>query len=315
MKERSRIRLFLEATAFRFGMLFIPLLPRFGIRFLGRALPVLGWPFLGQLRRIAHANLMVAFGDSMSPAERKRIVAAMFCNFCVTLLDIFWFSRFCARRLDRWVVFDDSTGPLFTGKGWLGVTGHFGNWETVGQAVSNRGFELHSIAATLNNPVVDQGFIRLREKTGQIIVPQEGAVRQLLGILRKGGRTAVLLDQNTLPRDGGLYMQMFGLPVPISPAPAAIALRVGVTIVFGFCILQPDGRYRVFVPEVIEVEASKDPAALPELVQRLTSVMEREIRARPEYWLWCYKRFKLIPPGHDGEGFPYYARPAKEREL
>ena len=52
----------------------------------------------------------------------------------------------------------------------------------------------------------------LRGRGGQQIVWKRGAVRSLLRILKEGGRTALLMDQNTIPRDGGVLAAGPGVP-------------------------------------------------------------------------------------------------------
>ena len=54
-----------------------------------------------------------------------------------------------------------------------------------------------------------------------------------------------MLDQNTSEREGGIVVDFLGLPMPVSSAPAALAYRTGTTIMLGFCLPEPGGRYLV----------------------------------------------------------------------
>ena len=86
---------------------------------------------------------------------------------------------------------------------------------------------------------------------------------------------AVLLDQNTRPRHGGVWVEFFGLPAPVSSAPAAIALKAGVDIACGFCTPESGGRYRAWSPGRIPFEAGhtgKD--AILKLTRQMAGIME-----------------------------------------
>jgi lauroyl/myristoyl acyltransferase len=40
----------------------------------------------------------------------------------------------------------------------------------------------------------------------------------------------------------------------------------------------------------------------------MTRSIEKVILARPEPWCWMYTRWRHLPDGHDGEGYPAYAK-------
>ena len=39
----------------------------------------------------------------------------------------------------------------------------------------------------------------------------------------------------------------------------------------------------------------------------MTSLCESVVRERPEQWFWMYKRWRYIPRGRSGDGYPFYA--------
>ena len=163
----------------------------------------------------------------------------------------------------------------------------------------------------LANPGVDRVFNRLREMSGQKVIPQQGAVRELIKILRQGKKIALLLDQNTKPAEGGIFVDFFGLPVPVSSAGAALAERTDAEIVMGFCLPQPDGSYRghlraLLSPTPLPGEDKKQ--ALTRLTQEITRQIEAEIRSNPGNWLWMYKRWKHVPPARSRQEYPFYAK-------
>lgn len=312
MNPIKRARKYVEILLVFLGMAVIPPLPRKAVMALARTLARLAYFFDPHLRKVGYANLQIAFGDSISNTRKREILLESYIAFALVVLDMFWFSRKTAERISAHVSFDRGFDRLFQNKRQVCITGHFGNWEIMGQAVALRGTPLVSVAAPLANPVVDVLFNRLRTTTRQQVLSKHGAVRGLLKTLNQEGKIAILLDQNTRPDEGGVFVDFFGLPVPVSSAGAALSLRTKAEIFFGFCLPQPDGSYRAHSPGCLSPETydSLDTRqAIDRLTREIARILENEIKANPGAWLWMYKRWKYIPSGRLPSEYPFYAKP------
>lgn len=307
----------LEVQLTRLGLLLVPRLPRRAVVVLAGGLGRVGYVLGRRARRIGRANLDLAFGETMDAREKERILRDSFRTFALVLLDVMWFTRHPRERLRRYIRFDDATLARLERTPLICVTGHLGNWESLGQAVANAGLPLHSVAAPLSNPGVDRLFIPSRQLTGQVIHSSQGALRPLLRVLRQGGRFAILLDQNTKPSEGGIFVPFFGVPAPMSAGAAMLAMRTRSNLIFGFCIPQPDGTYQVDVPAWIPADdlPPEGDEAVADLTRHIAGRLEQTVRAYPGHWLWMYKRWKYIPPGADPDRFPFYAKPLRRAEI
>jgi lauroyl/myristoyl acyltransferase len=222
------------------------------------------------------------------------------------LLDLFWFGWRTHRRVGAHVSFDPSFDHYFKTAPLVAITAHLGNWEVMGLAAARHGEPAFSVAAPLDNRFVDRMLTRLREETGQQIAEQGGAVRTLLKALKHGGRTALLLDQNTLPRDGGVFVTLFGRPVPISKTAAGLASHSGAPIVFTYCVADEKGHYRAYALPPMKASGKRGDEI--EITQAIAGMLESVITKHPDQWLWMYKRWKYIPDGESPEQYPFYAR-------
>ena len=294
----------------------VPVLPRPLLLFLSRSAGSLAHHSSKKLRRIGLQNLDHVYGDSKTLTEKEAILKKVFQNYALMGLDLFWFSKHTEKRMRKHMIIDEAVNMLAEPRPFMVLTGHFGNWELIGQAVNVFTTPLHSIAAPLKNPKVDALFVKLREQSGQKIIPQKGAMRQMMKVFKENGNVALLLDQNTLPRDGGVFVNLFGLPVPVSSAPAAMLRIAQCDVAVGFCLPQEDGNYRAYIRTTLKPPSKRaDAQELKEYVQLMTNQMEEVILERPDCWLWVYKRWKYIHEGINPEDYPPYARFEKEREL
>lgn len=314
MKFRPWYRAWPETAALLFGLAWIPLLPRRAVVALSRAVGAIGFRHAHKLRGVAMENLDVAFGDDMTAEAKRDLTRQCFQHFALVVLDIIWFAFFCQKRLRKWVRWDESARVILEDEGQLILTAHYGNWEILGQSIADHGQPIFSVAAPLKNRPADRIFIHLRQKTGQVIIPQKGAARRLLQGLRKRKKVGVLLDQNTKPRDGGVFVNFMGLPVPVSSAPAALAVKTRATICTVMAVPDERGRYTVTVHDTFQPDPESDDP-IHALTQRMTDSVVKVIREHPRYWCWMYTRWQLIPDGNDPARYPSYARPLEPRDI
>ena len=107
---------------------------------------------------------------------------------------------------------------------------------------------------------------------------------------------AILIDQN-VRGEGGLFVDFFGRPASTTPALATLALKTESPVVPAFGIPLPDGRYLVrYLPEVPVERTGDTRADIMALTQRCTRIIEDQIRAQPEYWVWMHRRWRTRPP-------------------
>jgi Kdo2-lipid IVA lauroyltransferase/acyltransferase len=309
----KQVRQALEAPLTRLGLAVVPRLPRRVILGLARLMGWAAYAFSPRTRCLGLANLDLAFGDTKTPADKRRILRRSLQHFSLTLLDLLWFTRDSAARMERWfLAAPDLVAAMSERWARVGVTGHFGNWELMGRYWALKSGGLMAVAMPLKNPAVDALLQRARENNGQQIVAREGALKKLVRHLRSGGTTGLLLDQNTSPEEGGVFVDFFGKPVCVSPAAGILAPMTGAEILFGYALPRPDGTYLGEAPWRIppeEITAMDRATAAQELTRRITGLYEEAIRAHPECWLWSYKRWRYIPAGMPPDGFPSYARP------
>jgi Kdo2-lipid IVA lauroyltransferase/acyltransferase len=312
MSRLKTIRFFIESLFLRLGLLVIPRLSRGVIKAAAAAAGRVGYVCCPGQRRIAMANLRIAFGDSKSEKEIQAIAAKSFQVAALVIMDFMWFRKDASARMSRHVEADPAVQRLLSMPPHIAVTAHFGNWEIISAACAKMGISHAAVFAGLKNPFVTPFLAKLRNAEGVETLRKEGAAGKLLKTLRRGGTVALLLDQNTLPENGGVFVKFFGLPVPVSGIAGLLSERTGVPVLMLFCRLKPDGNYFLYAP--MEIRPSEDGGddgkskTADEITLSIMRSFESEISKHPEQWLWMYKRWKFIAPGTDAGKYPFYSR-------
>ncbi len=264
----------------------------------GARLGMLGKSVLRGRNRLALRNLAMVF-PKKSDAERRRIMNDCWRHFGRETLDGIRMQHLTAEEIAakcpivRPEVLDEA---IARGRGVLLISGHYGGWEVGGLAVVSRIRHVRTVARPLDNEYLERDLAAIRERTGTEVVDRRRAARALYKALSDNEVVILLVDQAVQPREG-ILVPFLGVPAWTTDAPARMALRLGSTIVFAFCI--PDGsRHCLVFEEPIHIDqlsdGEKEPVALTE---RINEVISRRIAAHPELWLWMHDRWKGTKPG------------------
>ncbi|MFH1476384.1 MAG: lysophospholipid acyltransferase family protein [Verrucomicrobiota bacterium] len=313
MHLSKKVLFAVETMLVRLGLVVLPALPRWAVLACARAAGMVAYWSAPQQRRITLANLDVAFGDRLAPQAKRRIARGAFYTMALVMLDLFWFSRHMEQRVRRYVTLDPVLWNHVYTQPMIGVTAHFGNWELLSKALSVYGFPHAAVATPLANPKVDAIIGAGRSIPGVEIIARRGAIKGLLRALRQKKHVALLLDQNTKPEEGGLFVGFFGLSIPMSTAAAVLSERTAAPVIALFCRADTNGAYTIYSLPPLK-RADLVPAGsniIPAITQTIAALFEQEIRTHPEQWLWMYKRWKYIDPGWPAAVYPFYAKPIR----
>ena len=188
----------------------------------GRAIGALGWTLSRRDRRRALDHLALAYPDTPE-AERRRIARGCFRHFGEMLGEcLHLFHRDCdfVRSVVEVQGWEEIEKVRREGRPLVIVTGHCGNWELLAAAINCAGVGMAVVARPLDEPRQQRLLAGLRERFGTPTIERggEGAVRQLLNTLRRGGALGLLIDQDT--KVEGVWVPFFGRPA-FTPVGAA----------------------------------------------------------------------------------------------
>ena len=180
---------------------------------------------------------------------------------------------------------------------------HYSNFEWLSLACGFLDLRGTIISQEFKNPSLDPIFRKLREQSGHELVPRERGIMRLYKVLRRKGRTALLVDLTVPPSQGAVAIDCFGLKTCVTSAHAWLSERTGVPIIPAHCEPLPNGRYRlIFHPKISNTGAMTH----QQIAQACWDSFEPYVRKDPAPWLWMYKHWRYLPAKPD-RPYPFYA--------
>src|SRR2546423_12478558 len=264
--------------------------------------------------QIALSNLEVAFGGAFSLEQRRKMARESFQHFARTMVDLLWSPRLTQENFSQFIELQNfgetarDTGPE---RSLMIACYHYSNFEWLSLACGFLDLKGTIISQEFKNSSLDPIFKSLREQSGHELVPRERGIMRLYKVLRRKGRTALLVDLTVPPSQGAVAIDCFGLETSVPSANQWLHERTGVSIVPAHTEPLPNGRYRlVFHPKM------KDTSGMThqQIAQACWNSFEPYVRKNPAPWLWMYKHWRYCPANAD-RLYPFYAnfyRPFEE---
>ncbi|HEX3673120.1 MAG TPA: lysophospholipid acyltransferase family protein [Rhizomicrobium sp.] len=241
----------------------------------------------------ARTNLGHAYPEK-TQAEREAIIVEMWDNLGRTVAEYAHLGSFSIKgdkpRLEV-AGTQYAEAAIASGKGVIFVSGHFANWEMMPFTAAQLGYESGEVYRPLNNPYVDRWMVRQRIANG----PQEQIAKGVQGtkriftMLRAGKCILLLADQKT---NEGLPAPFFGRDAMTTPAPAALALKLGTVVLPASNERLGGARFRMKVYPPIDFTPTGDhDRDILGLTIKITEAIEQLVREKPSQWLWIHRRW------------------------
>src|SRR6266851_6700089 len=257
-------------------------------------------------RKVALSNLEVAFGDRFSQREREQIARESFQHFARTMLDLLWSPRLTAEKFSKYIELEniEETARYGPERNFITACYHYSNFEWFSLASGFLDLKGTIISQEFKNSLLDPIFKRLREQSGHELIARQGGIVRLYKVLRRKGRTALLVDLTLHPKMPTVAIDCFGLKTSVTSAHAWLNEQTGVPVIPAHCEPLPNGRYRlVFHPKIETAGRSYQ-----QIAQACWDSFEPYVRKNPAPWLWMYKHWRYKPAAAD-RPYPFYARP------
>jgi KDO2-lipid IV(A) lauroyltransferase len=261
-------------------------------------------------------NGLPALGDAARDRLARESVRNMFRSYMV---DAFQLPRLLTE--ESWPRHLDLSGARAGIEEMVGerpaifLAPHAGNWELLGFFPTVMGFRMHALARPLDNPFIWRWALGKREARGMRIITKFGATPELQAVIDRGGRVALIADQDA--GEDGVFVPFFGQMASAYKSVALLAIRYELPVVVGVALRDGTAlRYRLHTTDVIrpaDWAEQDDPVFY--VTARYNHAMERAAMLDPAQYLWIHRRWKSRPRWErEGLSLPDRVR-AKLRSL
>ncbi len=300
MKKSKKIRFIVEYIFFQGMAILSSFLPRSvvlrGGGLLGRFISLLD----RKRKKTGLENLRMAFGESLTPAQKKRILQQSYINIGRCAFDVFFFPRFTKDSIGKMIIYEGLENirkAYEKKKGVFLFSAHFGNWELVAHMQGHLGLPLMLVTRPLDNPYIENKIAqKYRTISGNGIIHKKNAVREMLKTLSNGLGVAIVIDQNQREHPY-IFVDFFDIPAATTPSLALLALKTKAAVVPVFSIPIDNGGYRIIYEKEVELpDTGNRERDVHEMTQKCTQIIEHYVRKYPQFWMWMHQRWRTRPP-------------------
>ena len=247
-----------------------------------------------------------ARGAATDPDALERLLGQAFRHQARYYLEVARTPGMTPETLARQLVVDtpDVVDEAFAGGGPVIFVGlHFGAIELPALYLASRAAQPPTAPMeTIDDPPLQDYFIRSRGSVGLRIVGLREARRQLLDALRRGESVGLVADRDLT--GGGIETKFFGAPAPLPAGPALLALETGARVYVVSVRRVGRRRYRGRLERVPlpEGDGLSRRERVTAFLAAEAAAFERAIAMAPEQWWGAF--FPVWPDLEKGSGAP-----------
>ncbi|TDG93379.1 Lipid A biosynthesis lauroyltransferase [Cardinium endosymbiont of Culicoides punctatus] len=176
------------------------------------------------------------------------------------------------------------------GKSIILVSGHFGNWEWIANALAlQTSYIIYSVYQELKNKSIDRLVINLRTRFKRKVIKNTSLIRHFAMDKETPQAIAMLIDQAPEYKKNNHWTTFLSQPTAIMLTAAKLAKKYNQPIFYVSIHKIARGVYQATPVLLVE-----DPNSFSteEIAELYTRKLEEDILNNPELWLWSHRRWK-----------------------
>jgi Kdo2-lipid IVA lauroyltransferase/acyltransferase len=274
----------------------ISLLPFWVLYILSDGLYYLLYHVIGYRKKVVLTNLKNSFPDR---EEKERILIAKkfyrhLCDLTVESIKTFTISQ---KQISKRVT---CTNPevmdkfFEQGKSVIMAGGHYNNWELFAVAVDALiRHQTVGIYKPLNNKFFDDEMQKTRSKYGLIMISTKKIKEFFEDNVNRLTTIIFGIDQSPSNPNNCYWMKFLNQDTGVLFGAENYAKKYNYPVVFANLEKLKRGHYNL---RFLEVSSNPSLTHHGEITEQLIHLIEKDIIAKPEFWLWSHKRWKHKKP-------------------
>ena len=244
-------------------------------------------------RKVVRSNLERSFPDK-DISELKRIEQAFYGHLGDLLVESIKFFSIGREQATRMLSCQNPELPAHyyaKGQHIILAGGHFNSWElcTMGAPI-----HLQHKAFALYKPLRNAFFDRVMKQTRERFGLQMISIRKANKAFRMEEPTVTVFATDQSPGNvrNVHWMEFLNQETPVMKGVEHFAQEHDIPVIFATVRRKARGRYEVTFELISETPKATEDGWITEAH---TKALEREIRKKPEHWLWTHRRWKKSP--------------------
>lgn len=177
------------------------------------------------------------------------------------------------------------------GKGVIGVTAHYGNWELAIYRMSTMTDHPRLVVyKPLNNVYFNAAYNQLRGRLGATMVPMKQILRHVVRLKATPFISVFVADQTPTYQDSDYFMEFLNQETLVFTGAERIARLTKSPVVY--CHVGRKKKRGYYYFKFTTLVENPDDYPEHEITHIHNRFTEQMIREQPEYWLWSHRRWK-----------------------
>ena len=249
----------------------------------------------GYRKKVVRKNLINSFPEK-SLKEIMKIERKFYHYFCDLMLETIRQLHAPKAEMKKRMVFENLellTAQAEEGKSVMLMTAHYCNWEwlSIISTYLPSDFKAYPAYQQLQNKHFDKLMLDLRNRYGAVSVEKDDLVRMMLNMRKEGkkGVFGMISDQSPMARFIRFRLEFLHQDTPVFLGTEQLAKKYDYPVFYLDIQRVKRGYYKAVVEPL-----SLNPTATAEheITIAFMHRLEKDIHARPEFWLWSHNRWK-----------------------
>ena len=252
---------------------------------------------LGYRKKIVRQNLMLAFPDK-SLSEIKKIEQKFYHHFCDTFLEMLKTINFSNKEMQKRMTYSNKEIlKKFEEKkqSFIIMCGHYNSYEWLLSLASQIPHKSYALYTPISNKYFDNFIQKIRQKFNSFLISRYKATEIIHKQQKNNELCAYGLASDQSPSNSPKhYWRTFmNVYVPVFTGAERLAKQFNIPVVF--CDIQKKKRGYYETTFIILTET---PIEVPDyqITDTFTELLEKQIKTKPEFYLWSHNRFKHRKP-------------------
>ncbi|MEJ1221799.1 lysophospholipid acyltransferase family protein [Sediminicola sp. 1XM1-17] len=247
---------------------------------------------VGYRKKVVYNNLKLVFPEK-SEAELLSIRKDFYSHMCDLFLEMVKTMGLSKEEVKKryHVVNIEVLQELEKKKSILVLCSHYANWEwnvSMNNYVKSKGYAVYQ---KIGNKYFDRLIKRIRSRWNTTPITQKETVKTVVRNEQLGvtGIFGMVSDQSPMVSKAQYWSEFMGVKVPIFNGAEVMARKLDLAVVFLKVSKVKRGYYQA---EFIPITEAGKKTDKNEITDRFLRETEKQIRERPEHYLWTHKRWK-----------------------